>query len=57
MTLRTGENINAQDTICLFHYYILHDWQLQNESTRGNQQSIHYLIVYIIIKKFQNNML
>ena len=36
MTFRTCETINAQDTICLFHYFISHDWQLQSESTRGN---------------------
>ena len=51
MTLMTNKNANAQDTICLFHYFILHDWQLQNESTRGNQQSIYYLIVYTWLLK------
>ena len=58
MTFRTCETINAQDTICLFHYSISHDWQLQSESTRGNITK-HILsdIIQIITKMLQNNML
>ena len=58
MTFRTCETINAQDTMCLFHYSISHDWQLQCESTRGNLTK-HILsdIIFVIIKKLQNNML
>ena len=51
MTFRTCETINAQDTICLFHYSISHDWQLQSESTRGN---ITKHILSDIIRNYQN---
>ena len=33
--------------MCLFHYLISHIWQLQRKSTRGNQHTIYYLILYI----------